>query len=137
MFIVDLNIILRFSLKKPNTLINLKPWCLKCIYTFLWRKVFNKPFSFISDCSRNWQIHHFLTIFLQYNNYLIGYVKFSILISTEKTQLRIKFPYKTHLCSSFLVLIALKIFVIYNKSPKLAHETNKDVGKVSNIKMKN
>lgn len=103
--------------------------------------MFNEPFSFLSNCSSVWQIHHFLAIFLQSDHYLVGCVKVSILISTdtEKPQLSMKFPYKTCVCSSFFGIYCLEriYYPAGSRNPKLEYEANKEVCKVSKIKSKN
>lgn len=82
----------------------------------------------MSDCSRDWQIYHFLAFFAQSDHNLVGCVKVSILISTdtEKSQLSVKFPYKTCVSFSFLDIYCLEhiYYPTGSTNPKLAHEAN-------------
>lgn len=82
----------------------------------------------MSDCSRDWQIHHFLAFFAQSDHHLVGCVKVSILISTdtEKSQLSVKFPYKTCVSFSFLDIYCLEhiYYPTGSTNPKLAHGAN-------------
>lgn len=81
----------------------------------------------MSDCSRDWQIYHFLAFFPQSDHYLVGHVKVSILISTdtEKPQLSMKFPYETCVSFSFLDIYCLEhiYYPAGSRNPKRAYET--------------